>query len=232
MRTQLNWPVIGLLSFGCILLLPAAESPTPATVRLFNGKDLSGWHVYVESAGTDPATVWRAEEGVLRCSGSGRGYARTTTACADYRLQLEWRWPAAAGNSGVMVNLVNPDIIWPKCIEAQLAAGRAGDFASFSDARSKEEIVSRNPRGVSTGRLARVGPPLEKPPGQWNTYDIVVAGDTLTLFVNGTQANRMTGVAPSAGLIGLQCEGTPIDFRNIVLTFLPPAKDLFAPMPK
>jgi len=42
----------------------------------------------------------------------------------------------------------------------------------------------------------------------------------------------MTGVTPSGGMIGLQAEGTPIDFRNFTLTPLPPAKDLHAPMPK
>jgi len=41
----------------------------------------------------------------------------------------------------------------------------------------------------------------------------------------------MTGVRPAAGMIGLQAEGTAIDFRNITLTPLPPAKDMVAPMP-
>jgi hypothetical protein len=151
---------------------------------------------------------------------------------ADYNLHLEWRWPKDPGNSGIILHLVNEDILWPKGFECQLASGRAGDFASFVDARSREEIVSRNPTGFSTGRLLQKGPSAEKPLGEWNTLDVVAEGDTLSIFVNGTQVNRMTGVVPAAGMIALQAEGTPIDFRNFRLKPLARAKDMHAPMPK
>lgn len=230
-----------LATFASALTASAATPPVPpaplvhntAPIRLFDGRSFEGLHIYTDTPGADPAASWKVEDGILRCLGVGKGYARTTTAYADYHLRLEWRWPARAGNSGVMVNIVGRDQIWPKCVEAQLAANRAGDFATFSDARSKEEIVSRNPSGVSTGRLNRTAAsPVEKTPGEWNVYDIVVSGDTITLSVNGVQVNRMTGVQPSAGMIAFQSEGTPIDFRNIELTPLPAAKDLNAPMPK
>lgn len=229
---------LSLLIFATVDAAAGAQPPAPLVkdttpIALFNGRDFEGLHIFVETPGTDPATVWKVEDNLLRCSGIGRGYVRTTTAYADYRLHVEWRWPARAGNSGVFVNVVGRDLIWPKCIEAQLAANHAGDFASFSDARGKEEIVSRNPSGVSTGRLTRSATgAIEKPPGEWNTYDIVVAGDTITLTVNGVLANRLTGVQPSGGMIAFENEGTPIDFRHIELTPLPAAKDLNAPMPR
>lgn len=203
------------------------------TVRLYNGRDFTGLRVFVEKPGVDPSSQWKAEGDLLRCVGSTKGYITTTTAYADYRMRLEWRWPGKPGNSGVMVNVVGPDVVWPKAVECQLAAGRAGDFAFFSDARGREEIVSRNPTGVSTGRLARdktVGP-VEKPANEWNVYDIIVAGDTITVSVNGIQVNHLTGVQPSGGMIALQAEGAAIDFRNIELTPLPAAKNLNALMP-
>ena len=218
---------------------PTTPRPPPAPlvhdltpISLFNGRDFSGLHVFVESTDITPAAAWKIEDGILRCTGLGKGYVRTTAAYADYRLRLEWRWPVRTGNSGVMLSLVGSDLIWPKCIEAQLAVNRAGEFATFSDARSKEEIVSRNPTGVSTGRLARTpGPAAEKPQGEWNVFEIVVAGDTITTTVNGQFIQRMSGVLPSGGTIGFQSEGTPVDFRHIVLTPLPAAKNLNAPMP-
>lgn len=217
--------------FAADATAPVAQNS--ASLLLFNGNNFDGLHVFTESVATNPAAAWQIEDGMLRCLGVGRGYVRTTSAYADYRLRLEWRWPARAGNSGVLLNIVGPDLIWPKSVEAQLAANRAGDFATFSDARSKEEIVSRNPTGVSTGRLNRNAPtPVEKPPGEWNTYEIVVSGDTITLTVNGVLVNQMTNVLPSAGMIAFQSEGTPIDFRHIELTPLPPAKNLNAPMPR
>lgn len=229
-----------ILALACFGVFPAraAQAPAPlvhdtTTIRLFNGRDFDGLHIFVENAAANPAPAWKIEDGLLRCLGVGRGYVRTTTAYSDYHLRLEWRWPTRAGNSGVFVNVVGPDKIWPKCIEAQLANNRAGDFALFSDARSKEEIVSRNPTGVSTGRLNRTTTAtVEKPAGEWNVYDIVVAGDTITLTVNGVLMNRMTQVQPSGGLIAFENESTPIDFRNIELTPLPAAKDLNQPMPK
>ena len=231
-------PLALLLAVVALPAAFAADATAPlvkdvAPVILFNGRDLTGLHVFAES-GADPAAGWRIEDGVLRCLGQGRGYVRTTSAYADYRLVLEWRWPAKPANSGILLNLVGADLIWPKCIEAQLAHGRAGDFATFSDARSHEEIVSRNPTGVSTGRLKRTATPapVEHAPGEWNRYEIVVLGDTITLTVNGVLVNRMTGVAPSAGMIAFQNEGAAIDFRRMELTPLPAAKDLNAPMPR
>lgn len=229
-------PPLRFISLVCSCLVTASAAAqtedAPAPIQLFNGHDLTGLHVFVADSAIDVNAAWKIEDGLLRCTGEGRGYARTTSAYADYKLTLEWRYPNGRGNSGVMLNIVGPDLIWPKSIEAQLQTGRAGDFASFSDARSDNEIVSRNPRGVSTGRLARSPDPVEHELGAWNTYEITVAGDTITVVVNGTQVNRMTGVRPSGGMIGLQAEGSAIDFRNIVLTPLPPAKDLHAPMPR
>jgi hypothetical protein len=154
-------------------------------------------------------------------------------AYADYRLHLEWRWPTGrAGNSGVILHIVNPDWLWPKGFEANLQAGRAGDVNIFVDARSKDEVLGRIPSRYTTGRVVRPAvDSAEKPAGEWNSFDIVAAGDTLTLTVNGEQVNRLTGVIPSAGMIGLQSEGSQIEFRNLTLTPLAPAKDMHVPMP-
>jgi hypothetical protein len=218
------------LVFSVTLIAQPAGDPPASPTPLFNGRDLEGLHVYVADGPT--ADLWRVEDGVLRAAATGKGYVRTELACADYRLQLEWRWPEGPGNSGILINIVGPDLLWPKSFEVQLKAGQAGDFASFSDARSEQEIVSRNPSGVSTGRLPRSGRDIENPLGEWNEAEIVVEGGSITVSVNGTQVNRMTGVLPSAGMIGLQAEGTAIDVRRITLTPLPPAKDLHAPMPQ
>ncbi|MEO7413725.1 MAG: family 16 glycoside hydrolase, partial [Opitutaceae bacterium] len=80
-------------------------------IALFNGRNFDGLTIFTEAAGTDPATVWKIEGGMLRCLGVSRGYVRTTLAYSDYRLRLEWRWPVRAGNSGVFVNMVGRDLI-------------------------------------------------------------------------------------------------------------------------
>jgi len=229
-RYLLLTPTLWLQLAALVIAQPNGES-TESPIRLFNGHNLQGWFIYVDDASTEPGDAWKSEDGMLRCTGAGKGYVRTESAYADYKLQLEWRWPEEPGNSGVLLHIVSQDMLWPKSFEAQLRSGSAGDFASFVDARSKEEIVSRNPNAVSTGRLPRTEVDVELPVGEWNTYEIVAEGDTIKLSVNGTEVNRMTGVRPSAGMVGLQAEGTAIDFRNVQLTPLPPAKDMYAPMP-
>lgn len=222
------------LSVGFSGISTQAQTPPDPPIRevkLFNGLNFDGLRVYFEDESIDVSDIFQPGDGLLRATGRSRGYVRSNTPYADYKLQLEWRWPSKPGNSGVLLHVVNEDTLWPKGFECQLASGRAGDLSSYVDARSKEEIVSRNPTGYSTGRLPMKVPSAEKPPGEWNTLEVIAEGSTLTIKVNGKQVNQMTEVVPNAGMIGLQAEGTPIDFRNIRLTPLPRAKDLHAPMP-
>lgn len=227
-------PCLSFFVCLCVVVPSSMSHAEPKT--LFNGQDLKGWTTYVAEDEIAPQEAWSVVDGVIRASGKGKGYLLTDRAYADYVLRLEWRWPEGdsegRANSGVMVHIVGPDQLWPKSFEAQLKSGSAGDFASFEDARSDDEIVSRNPRGVSTGRLPRQGPSPEKPAGEWNHYEITALGDELILKINGQEVNRMRGVKPSAGHIGLQSEGYPIEFRSVTLETLPPAKDLHAPMPQ
>jgi hypothetical protein len=60
----------------------------------------------------------------------------------------------------------------------------------------------------------------EKPLGEWNAYDITFNGDRITVTLNGQQVNSGTGAGIVPGRVGLECENTPIAFRNIRLTTL------------
>jgi len=202
------------------------------SIQLFNGRNLDGLHAFLEDAAADPANTFRVEDGILHVTGTPRGYVRTEIPFADYKLHLEFRFPSGKANSGVLLHMVNRDEIWAKGFEANLPTDHVGDINFFWDARSNEELLGRSTTGLSTGRLPRSTPrSQEKPLGEWNTFDIVAAGDTLTLTLNGVEVNHMTGVVPSAGSIGLQSEIAAVDFRNVILTPLPPAVDLHAPMP-
>jgi hypothetical protein len=58
------------------------------------------------------------------------------------------------------------------------------------------------------------------PPGEWNTYELLVEGERLQVFLNGTKINDFTNTDPArslAGHIGLQNHGDGDDasFRNI-----------------
>jgi hypothetical protein len=55
----------------------------------------------------------------------------------------------------------------------------------------------------------------------WNELEIKCAGARISVRLNGTLVNEAFGVAPTAGRILLQCEGSEIFFRRIELRPLP-----------
>ena len=73
-------------------------------------------------------------------------------------------------------------------------------------------------------RAARLPGVVEKPLGEWNTYEIVAQEDTLVLTVNGVVANKVARLPQKSGAIALQMEGFPIEFQHIRLEPLEAAK--------
>ena len=179
-------------------------------VDLFNGKDLSGWAAVAEP-GQDATATWSVGDGVIRCAGKPRGYLRTTTAYKNYRLRLQWRWPEKPGNSGVFVHGSGADTIWPLALEAQLQAGNAGQLRANGGARFRKDSP---PEERARPRSAESG---ERPPGEWNDYEIVCRGGDVTLSVNGVRQNALQRALLRSGWIALQSEGAPIEFRAITL---------------
>jgi hypothetical protein len=186
---------------------------------LFNGRDLDGWRPYLVDNTVDPASVWSVRDGVLRCEGTPLGYLRTTQEYSNYRLHLEWRWPEVPTNSGVLLHTQAPDQVWPLCIEAQLKSGHAGDLVTMGQ-RSRitvEGEVYQTPPDKIAWAIPKQHPNSENPVGQWNSYDIICSEDTIRLYVNGVLQNTGTRASVKRGSIGLQSEGSPIEFRNIYL---------------
>lgn len=52
---------------------------------------------------------------------------------------------------------------------------------------------------------------MEKSVGAWNSCEIICAGDTVVLRINGVEQNRATMLSVTAGHIALQAEGAPIE---------------------
>lgn len=237
--------LVSLLLSGAALSNPAQLASTevlkPAqAIVLFNGHDLSGW-VAVAKDGPPPADTWQVSDGLLTCTGNPNGYLRTKGRYRDYRLTVEWRWVPvpmplnAQGNprnrnNGVLLHMQLPDAVWPRSLEAQLMETNAGDFFLIGGVETAEHARSVAQAVAAAGtdetalkaarnnrRTPKARPSSEKPVGEWNTYDIICAGDTITVWVNGVEQNRATGVTVSEGHICLQSEGAPIEFRNIKL---------------
>lgn len=189
-----------------------AEAQKGKEIRLFNGKNLKNWEFMLKDASVDPAGVFTVKNGVIHIKGDPFGYMRTKKAYSDYKLHVEWRWPAEATNSGVFVHGQAPDTIWLKCIECQLKAGSAGDFVCMNGADVKER-TNKSSRVVTKFAASN-----EKPVGEWNTMEVVCKGTSVEVYVNGLLQNRGTEANISNGYICLQSEGKEIEFRNVFIT--------------
>lgn len=189
-----------------------ALPPKGATV-LFNGRDLAGWTMFLKEP-ADKSTLWSATDGVLRLVGKPFGYLRTEKTFTNYHLHVEWHWPADANpksNSGVFVHVHGADAIWPPGIECQLASGNAGQLIGTDVAMPGVPVSNNKPRA------AKLAASSEKPFGEWNTYEIYCRGDTVEVTVNGVKQNHVEKISVTAGAIGLQMEGYPVEFRNVWL---------------
>ena len=202
----------GEIHFRSVKLIPMDTCPKEVT--LFNGKDLSGWTYHLRDPNAPMENTWRAGDGVLRCEGQPIGYLKTENKYTNYVLKLEWRWPEGSqpGNNGVLLRVVGEDKVWPKSVEAQLAHDAAGDIWNID-----EFPMRTDPERTQGRHTAKMKPSNEKPPGQWNEYEITLQGGDLTLKVNGEVQNTATEVEEVPGAIGLQSEGAPIEYRNIRL---------------
>ena len=63
--------------------------------------------------------------------------------------------------------------------------------------------------------IPKLHPSNEKPAGEWNSYDITCIGNTIEVRVNGLLQNTATDCSLTGGCIGLQAEGSKIQFRNL-----------------
>lgn len=195
-----------------------AQSKAPKSegkeIRLFNGKDLKNWAFHLKDPAIDPATVFTVQNGVIHIKGDPFGYMRTKESYSDYKLNVEWRYPGEASNSGVFIHGQKPDTIWLKCIECQLKAGSAGDFVCMNGS-------DMNERTDKTNRMVKkLAASSEKPNGEWNTMEVVCKNNTIEVFVNGVLQNKGTNLNVSKGFICLQSEGKDVEFRNVFLTKL------------
>jgi hypothetical protein len=199
---------------------PPAPPPSDAIV-LFDGKDLSQWRRKKDGS---PAK-WKVEKGYMEVV-KGAGDIQTATAFGDCQVHVEWASPAPPSGEGQ--NRGNSGVFLMGQYEVQvLDSYRAPTYAD----------------GYAASMYGMF-PPLanaSRPPGEWQTFDIVFraprfdpAGKLLrpariTVLHNGvlvqdnrellgptTHGHRAPYAAHPAKLpLGLQDHDFPVRFRNI-----------------
>jgi hypothetical protein len=196
------------------------KAPSDA-ILLFDGKDLSKWE---SDKGGSPA-AWKVENGYFEVA-KGTGGIRTKESFGDCQLHVEWMAPKPPvgedqdrGNSGVFL---------------------MGKY----EVQVLDSYQSQTYPDGQASALYGQYPPLvnaNRPPGEWQMYDIVFFGPRfdkdgkltkpayVTVFLNGllTQYNvELTGPTahkarppyeahPEKLPIGLQDHNHPVRFRNL-----------------
>lgn len=211
---------------------PAATpggAPSDAII-LFDGKDLSAWEAVKDSA----AASWPVADGIVTVD-KKVGTIRTRRQFLDYQLHLEWRVPRditgqgqARGNSGVFLASTGPN--------------DNGYEVQILDSYDNTTYTNGQAGAIYRQYIPLVNP--SRPPGEWQTYDIVwvaprftsdgrlISPGRVTLFYNGILVQHdVPLVGPTAywpdppgyhahgpSSIKLQAHGDPskpISFRNI-----------------
>jgi HEAT repeat protein len=187
---------------------------------LFNGKDLSGWKGLVKdppararmtpdalrkeqrAADENMRRHWQVIDGVLVFDGRGQSLC-TVKDYADFELFVDWKIEPE-GDSGIYLRGSPQVQIWDP---------------------------GRWPEGSGGLYNNKVGPskplqPADNPVGEWNTFYVRLAGDRVTVYLNGTLVvdnvvleNYWERDKPiyAAGQIELQSHSTPLYFKNIYL---------------
>ena len=215
-----------------VALLSLSLAAAAIAAPLFNGQDLAGWHADIPNAdkqtNTPPSFI--ARDGLLVSLGNPQGHLITDKSYSDYRLVVEYRFPKAGGNCGVLVHASKPRALYgmfPQSIEVQLMHQNAGDFWCIQENIEVPDMEKRRPRakdqqfggGPSDARrILNLTDSSEKPLGQWNTLEIECPGREIKVHVNGDLVNHGTNCTAAKGQIALQAEGAEVEFRKVELT--------------
>ena len=217
----------------CIILaatISCKSLPQRQSVNLFNGSDLSGWHVDVPKMDNDPSvkSPFIVRNGLLVSLGNPNGHLISDAVYQNYRLEVQYRFAAKPGNCGVLVHASTPRALYsmfPASIEVQMFHRNAGDFWCIVEDISVPDMEQRRgPKeewGITEGKKRRIlnlTDNSEKPAGEWNTMVIECLGNSIKVWVNDDLVNHGFDCTAEKGQIALQAEGSEVEFRKIQLT--------------
>jgi hypothetical protein len=225
MKTKFALTVLALAAMG-LAFVHGNDSkdnmPPEGFQPLFNGKDLSGWQgeiqidkrrkmtpEQIETAqkASNEKTLphWKVENGVLVNDGQGGNLATIK----DYRnieLYVDWQIEPK-GDSGIylrgepQVQIWDSDSLNPERYKLELGKGSG---ALWNNANPKDKVPSKK---------------ADRPPGEWNTFHIVMTGDKVTVRLNGEL------VVDNVALENIWEKGKPLPETGPILLQAHPKQD-------
>ncbi|MGC4772318.1 ThuA domain-containing protein [Micromonospora sp. DT44] len=175
--------------------------PETGYTPLYNGST-TGW----SQAG--PGNFTNSDATLTSVGGMGL-YWYSAKQFTNYSLKLDWKL-AGDDNSGIFIGFPpssDPQSAIDNGYEVQIDATDAVDRTTGAVYTYKAADIAARDAALNA-------------PGEWNTYELLVEGERLQVFLNGVKINDFTNTDPVrslAGHIGIQNHGTGDDayFRNI-----------------
>ena len=115
---------------------------------LFNGKNLQGWHTFLQKHGrdSDPDRVITIEDGAIHLYKDAKagsevvmGYISTDKDYGDYHFRCQYRWGdkkfqprlALKKDAGLYYHIIGEDAVWPRSLQCQIQEGDVGDLLAL-----------------------------------------------------------------------------------------------------
>lgn len=209
---SLAWPAAELPPFDVVVKkLPAAEKP----VRLFNGKDLTGWD--------GAAGYWSVEDGTIKGANTGpvvsSTYLFTRERYRDFRLIFDVKQTRSPKHSPMHSAVA---ILGERIKDrGDNAHGFRGPLVMFCNDWGIWDAYRRN-------RVVPVGPgPKAEQVGGWNRIEVLVRGPRIRCVANGvlvfdfTDKPGMLQACPIGLLLHSEQRPQEYRFRGLVLTVNP-----------
>jgi hypothetical protein len=197
MRTLLITALIGLAA--AILSTPRAKSQEGEWVDLF-ANDLRDWSR--SEGGRNPWRMTTARS--LYCEREAAEMYIPEREFADGTFKFEYRFRPTGEKTGYKA------AVWARRTLEQTGCRIAlGDncgslSATFQGASDRVKTLEEKPA---------VNPKRE--PGEWNQVRIVLAGKSVTVFVNDKEVVSFNQCDTNRGLIALEAEGVEVEFRDV-----------------
>lgn len=195
-----------VLVTACVAQTAAPGGPVKSAAKakewrqLFNGRDMDGW----QHLGPGSFVV---EDGMLRTKGGMGLLWYTREKFGDCVIRVVYKGTHESSNSGVFVRIADkPKDEW--------FAVHHGYEVQILDAQNEYH------RTGAVYSLGKAAGGASKPPGEWNTMEITLKGDLVSVSLNGTKINDFDpkqtppertkeweperGPRPPSGYIGLQ----------------------------
>ncbi len=141
---------------------------------------------------------WTVKDGILHYDGKGTSLV-TAKDYGDFEMYVDWKIKEGA-DSGIYLRGKPQVQIWDRP-----EIGSGGLYNNKENPSMPTEVA-------------------DKPPGEWNTFHIIMKGEKVTVFLNGKKVVDNVTLEnwpeykepiPATGTIELQHHGDDLQFRNI-----------------